>query len=68
MNSYNIFDPRNYSTIIYCAIARDEDQVKELALSAGFKIDKMVIELERTDIRDEMGRPLPASIQYVVVQ
>ena len=67
MNSYNLFDPENYGTIIYCAIARDKDHVKELAAAAGFNIENMVIDLERTNVRDMSGRPFPPSIQDALV-
>lgn len=67
MNSYNLFDPENPETIVYYAIARDRDHVKELAEEAGFHIENMVIDLERTNVRDEIGRPLPPSIQDALV-
>lgn len=39
MNSYNIYDENHEATILYHAIARDEDQVMDLAKEAG--IDKL---------------------------
>ncbi len=35
MNSYNIYEKNNEATILYHAIARDEDQVMELAKGRG---------------------------------
>lgn len=63
MNSYNIFEKEHYSTILYHAIARDEEQVKELAQEAGISLDGLTVELERENVKDEMGRPYAARIK-----
>ena len=42
MNSYNIYKKNNEATILYHAIARDEDQVMELAKEAGIDMDGWV--------------------------
>ena len=47
MNSYNIYEEKNYSTILYHAIARDVEQVKELASESGIEIEGLTIDLER---------------------
>lgn len=62
MNSYNIFNEEHYSTILYHSIASDEKQVKELAAEAGINLDGLTIELERKNVKDEMGREYSARI------
>lgn len=47
MNAYNIFDENHYDTILYHAVAKDEDQVKELANEKGIDLEGLEIELER---------------------
>lgn len=63
MNSYNIFDEKHYSTILYHAIANDEDQVKKLAKDAGVNLDGMIIEIEKENVKDELGRSYTAKIE-----
>lgn len=46
----------------YRAIARDENQVRELAEEAGYDIDGMVIEIDQFDAKDQLGRPYSAKI------
>lgn len=68
MNTYNVFDEENYSTILYHAIARDEEHVRELASEAGINIDGLTIELEQKNVRDELGRNYKPSIKDALVQ
>lgn len=68
MNTYNMFDKENCSTILYHAIARDEEQVRELALEAGINLDGLTIELERKNVRDELGRNYNPSIKDALVR
>lgn len=68
MNSYNIYDEEHYSTILYHAIARDEEHVKELAEEAGINLEGLTIDLERNNIKDELGRPYPARIEDAVIR
>lgn len=56
MNAYNIFDENHYETILYHAVAKDEDQVKELAKEKGIDLEGLEIELERTNVKDQLGR------------
>lgn len=63
MNSYNIFDEKHYSTILYHAIAADLEQVKKLAKEANISLEGLTIELEHSDIKDELGRPYSAKIE-----
>ena len=67
MNSYNLFNSENPSTVIYHAIAEDEEQIKELANEAGFNIESLDIEIERENVKDEMGRPLKPSIKDAII-
>ena len=67
MNSYNIYDDNHYETILYHAIARDEDQVMELAKEAGSDMDGLSIELERSNVKDQLGRPLSARIEDALI-
>lgn len=48
VNSYNIFEEEHSSTILYHAIVGDEEEVKKLAMEAGFDIAGMTIELENS--------------------
>lgn len=67
MNSYNIFDENHYDTILYHAIARDEEQVKELAQENGINLDGLTIDLERMNVKDELGRPYSAKIESALI-
>lgn len=67
MNSYNIYEEKNYSTILYHAIARDVEQVKEIASESGIEIEGLTIELERENVKDLLGRPFSARIEVAVV-
>ena len=63
MNTYNLFESSHEDTILYHAIARDEQQVVELANEAGIDIEGLVIELERKNVKDELGRSYEPSIR-----
>lgn len=63
MNGYIIYEEAHYSTILYYAIASDENQVRELAENAGIILDGLAIELDRKNVRDQLGRPYKASIK-----
>lgn len=67
MNPYNIYDDNHYETILYHAIARDEDQVMELAKEAGIDMDGLSIELERSNVKDQLGKPLSAKIEDALI-
>lgn len=67
MNSYNIYEEKNYSTILYHAIARDVEQVKELAEKAGIETEGLTIDLEKENVKDQLGRPFSARIEAAVV-
>lgn len=71
MNSYNIYDENDrYAGNVPClyhAIARDEEQVKELAAKAGVKLDGLTVDLERENVKDELGRPYSPKIESALV-
>lgn len=67
MNTYNIYNEEHYSTVLYDAIAKDENQVKELAEKAGIDLTGLTIELIRRNVKDELGRPYKAKIENALV-
>lgn len=67
MNAYNIFDENHYETILYHAVAKDEDQVKELAKEKGIYLEGLEIELERTNVKDQLGRDFNPYIEDALV-
>lgn len=68
MNSYNIYEENHYETVLYHAIACDEDHVRELAEEAGINLEGLTIDLERSNVKDQMGRPYSAIIEDAVVR
>lgn len=67
MNAYNIIDVNHGGTVLYHAIARDEEQVKELAGESNIDLTGMTIELEKLNVRDELDRNYPAKIEDALV-
>ena len=67
VNSYDIFDEDHYSTILYHAVAENEEQVRELAEEAGINLEGLTIELVRTNVSDEMGYPYEPYIDEALV-
>lgn len=67
MNAYNIFDENHYETILYHAVAKDEDQVEELAKEKGIDLEGLEIELERTNVKDQLGRDFNPYIEDALV-
>ena len=67
VNSYNIYDENHYSTILYHAIARDEEHVKDLARETGINLDGLTIEEVRINVKDELGRPCKPCITDALV-
>ena len=45
----------------------DEEQVKELAEQSGIDISELTIELERINVKDELGRPYSARIEDALI-
>lgn len=67
MNAYNIFAEKDYSTILYHAVARSEAEVQTLAQEAGFDIEGLEVELERSNVKDERGRDIKPYIGDALV-
>ena len=67
MNTYNIYENGNESTILYNSIAEDEQQVRELAEEKGIILNNMTIELERMDVRNQLGKSYAAVIENALV-
>ena len=71
-NSYVIYDERNdyngQSYIEYMAYAYSEDQVREMATEKGIDLTGYTIELNKTNIHDEIGRQYPCKIFSAVVE
>lgn len=64
MNTYNVEEK---GCVFFHAIAESEEQVRELAAQAGYDIEGMNIELERMNVRDELGREYTAKIEDALV-
>lgn len=64
MNTYNVEEK---GCVFFHAIAESEEQVRELAAQAGYDIEGMDIELERMNVRDELGREYAARIEDALV-
>ena len=63
VNSYNVFDENEYSTILFHAIAESEDEVRELAEEQGISLEGCTIEMERANVKDQLGRPFGKRIE-----
>lgn len=71
-NSYVIYDEKNnyngQSYIEYMAFAYSENQVREMAEEQGIDLTGYTIEIDKTNIHDEMGRQYPCKIFSAVVE
>ena len=63
MNAYDIYEAENSTAILYYAIAENEEQVRQLAEQNGIDLTGMDIELERHNVKDQLGRPYTPSIK-----
>lgn len=63
MNSYNLIDKTYNDCVLYHAIAMNEEQIIELAEQSGIDLTDIVIELERSNVKDQFGRPYTARIE-----
>lgn len=64
MNTYNF---QQNGCVFYHAIASSEERAIELAINAGYDIEDLEIELERENVRDELGIPYKEGIQALQV-
>lgn len=65
INAYNFVER---GCVFYHAIAQSEEQAIQLANEAGYNIEGMEIELERMNVRDEMGREYQPKIEDALVR
>lgn len=65
MNAYNFVEK---GCVFYHAIANSEEQAIQLANEAGYDIAGMEVELERTNVRDELGRKYKPRIEDALVR
>lgn len=65
MNTYNFVEK---GCVFYHAIATSEEQAIQLANEAGYNIEGMDIELERMNVRDELGREYQPKIEDALVR
>lgn len=65
MNTYNFVEK---GCVFYHAIAESEEQAILLAKQEGFDIEGMEVELERMNVRDELGRPYKPRIEDALVR
>lgn len=63
MNSYNLIDKNHCDCVLYHVIAMSEEQVIELAEQSGIDLTDVIIELERSNVKDQLGRPYTARIE-----
>lgn len=64
MNTYNFIEK---GCVFYHAIANSEEQAIQLANGAGYDIEGMEVELERMNVRDELGNEYQPRIKPSIV-
>ena len=67
MNTYNIYSENESSTILFHAIAESESHVVELANENNIELTGLTIDLERTNVKDQMGKSCNAVITDSIV-
>lgn len=65
MNAYNFVEK---GCVFYHAIANSEEQAIQLANEVGYDIIGMEVELERTNVCDELGREYKPKIEDALVR
>lgn len=65
MNAYNFIEK---GCVFYHVIAESEEQCYELAEGAGLDVAGMELELERMNVRDELGSPYAPKIEDCLVE
>lgn len=65
MNAYNFVEK---GCVFYHAIAESEEQCYALAEGAGYDVSGMELELERTNVLDELGREYQPRIEDALVR
>lgn len=65
VNAYNFLEK---GCVFYHAIATSEEHAVLLAKQEGFDIEGMEVELEKENVRDEMGNPYECRIEDAIVR
>ena len=68
MKSVNAYNFSEKGCVFYHAIATSEEHAVSLAKQEGFNIEGMEVELERGNVRDEMGIPYEFRIEDALVR
>jgi len=68
MNTYNIYNENESSTILFHAIAESEAHVVELANESNIDLTGLTIDLEKTNVKDQMGKAYKPSINDAIVR
>lgn len=68
MKSLNAYNFSEKGCVFYHAIATSEEHAVLLAKQEGFDIEGMEVELERENVRDEMGNPYECKIEDAIVR
>ena len=68
MNTYNIYNENESSTILFHAIAESESHVVELANENNIDLTGLTIDLERTNVKDQMGKAYMPTITDAIVK
>ena len=68
MKSVNAYNFSEKGCVFYHAIATSEEHAVSLAKQEGFDIEGMEVELEKENVRDEMGNPFECRIEDAIVR
>lgn len=68
MKSVNAYNFSEKGCVFYHAIATSAEHAVYLAIQEGFDVVGMEIELERENVRDEMGNPYECKIEDAIVR
>jgi len=68
MNTYNIFNKNEPATILYYVVAEDENQLRKLAEESKINLEGLMIEIERVDVRNELGKPYMPSFKDAIIK
>ena len=61
-NSYNVFNKNNYTWVVYHVIASSPEEVIEMLEEQGFDTEYLDVELDKRNVKDEMGRSFAKKI------
>lgn len=67
MNSYNIFSKNESGTILFHAIAESDEHVNELAKENNMNLTGLTINLEKNNVKNEIGKSLRPEIRESII-